>query len=93
MPDHVRISEVRAVDIEHGIALVCLEGVAIITAISNSLVLSSLGATWVLSKSVDGHYAVVLVGEEAGSVVRVENCGAAEHILQSLLVHESLLEN
>lgn len=84
MPDNIRISEVRAVDVEHGVSFVWFERVAIVVTGRDGLVLSALDATWVLSKSVDGDDAVVLVGEEAGGVVWVQNCRTAEDKLHNL---------
>lgn len=67
MPYHFGITELGTVDVQDGIRGVGCESVAAVDGVCDILVLD--GSV----ESIDCYYAVCLVGEEAGGVVRIEN--------------------
>ena len=73
MPDDLRIPKVEVSDGEDGVVFVLREGVSVVKAVGDVLILV-VGAIG----SVDCHHAISLIREEAGCVVHVDYCAAGE---------------
>ena len=73
MPNDFGVSELGGVGRDDGVLSVGLEGVSAISTVSDGLLLQTLHASRVFSESVDCYDAVVLVWEETGGVVRIDN--------------------
>lgn len=80
MPNDFGVSELGGVGRDDWVLGVGLEGVSAISAVGDGLLLQTLYASWVFSKRVDCYDTVVLVGEETGSVVRVDDSGSGEDV-------------
>ena len=73
MPDNLGISELGGVGGDNWVLGVGLKGVTTISAVSNGLLLQTLYTSWVFGESVDRYDTVILVWEEAGGVVRIDD--------------------
>jgi len=73
MPDDFGVSELSGVGWDNWVLCVGFESVSAISAVSNSLLLQTLHASWVFGESVDRYDTVVLIWEETGGVVRVDD--------------------
>ena len=73
MPDDLGVSELGGVGRDDWVLSVSLERVSSISAVSNSLLLQALYTSWVLGESVDRYDSVVLIWEESGGVVCIND--------------------
>ena len=80
MPDHFGVSELGGVGRDDWVLSVCLEGVSAISAVGDSLLLHTLHAARVFGESVDCYDTVVLVWEETGGVVRIDDSRSGEDV-------------
>lgn len=72
VPEDLWVAEVGRVDVQDRVAGVAMEGVAFVEGVGERLGLNGSGG------GEDGDNAICLIGEKAGSVVRVNDDGAGE---------------
>ena len=73
MPNDFGVSELGGVGRDNWVLGVGFESVSAVSAVSNGLLLQTLHASWVFGEGVDRYNTVVLVWEETGGVVRIDN--------------------
>jgi len=80
VPDDFGVSELGGVGGNDWVLCVGFERVSAISAVSNGLLLQTLHASWVFGKSVDRYDTIVLVWEETGGVVRIDDSRSGEDV-------------
>ena len=80
MPNDFGISELGGVGRDDGVLCVGFEGVPAISTVSDGLLLQTLHASRVFGKSVDRYDTVVLVWEETGGVVGIDDRRSGEDV-------------
>lgn len=73
VPDDFWVSELGGVGRDDRILCVGFESVSTISAVSNGLLLQTLHTSWVFGKSVDRYNTIVLVREETGGVIGIDD--------------------
>ena len=80
MPNDFGISELGGVGWDDRVLCIGLEGVSAISAVGDGLLLEALHASRVFGKSVDRYDTVVLVWEETGGVVGIDDRRSGEDV-------------
>jgi hypothetical protein len=73
VPNDFGVSELGGVRRDDGVLSIGFESVSAISAVGDGLLLQTLHTPWVFSERVDCYNTVVLVWEEAGGVVRIDD--------------------
>jgi hypothetical protein len=73
VPYDLGIPELGGVGRNDRVVLVSFEGVTTISAVGYGLLLRALHASWIFSEGVNGYNTVILIGEEARGVVRIDD--------------------
>lgn len=91
MPRHLRVSVLTTVHVDDRILGVRLECIPIIVAESNVRRLQPNTLVRVVGNGVEGHHAIVLIWEEAGSVVGVDDRATGEDVVRVVVREERYL--